>query len=149
MTQNLPVDPSDVATMASAAMTHTDVPSVLALVIPIVAIVLGLGAVMLSTWLDFRKKRELFRLHHAERMAAIEKGIDLPPLPPEFFDERKRKQPLTPYTYLRRGLLWLLVGIAATTAMWGTHDKDYWWGLVPVGVGLAYLISFLAERGRV
>jgi len=37
-------------------------------------------------WLDFRKKRELFQLHHAERMAAIEKGIDLPasndPRPP-------------------------------------------------------------------
>lgn len=149
MTQNLPVDPSDVATMASAAMTHTDVPSVLALVIPIVAIVLGLGAVMLSAWLDFRKKRELFRLHHAERMAAIEKGIDLPPLPPEFFDDRKQKRPCSPYTYLRRGLMWLLIGVAATTAMWGTHDKDYWWGLVPIGVGLAYLISFMAERGRV
>jgi hypothetical protein len=88
----------------------------------------------------------MFQLHHAERMAAIEKGIDLPPLPPEFFQDRK--QPPTPYKYLRRGLMWLLIGIAVTTALWATHDNDYWWGFVPVAVGLANLITFLVERGR-
>lgn len=143
MTENLP----DVANIASTAMTHTDVASVLALVIPIVAIVFGIGVAMLGMWLDFRKKRELFQLHHAERMAAIEKGIDLPPLPPEFFQD-KRKPEKTPYTYFRRGVMWLLIGIAATTALWGTHDNDYWWGFVPVAVGVAYLITFLVERGR-
>jgi hypothetical protein len=149
VTENLPtdIDPSAVANMAAAAMHHTDVPAVLALVIPIVAIVFGIGVAMLGMWLDFRKKRELFQLHHAERMAAIEKGIDLPPLPPEFF-QGERKQDKTPYTYFRRGVMWLLIGIAATTALWGTHDNDYWWGFVPVAVGLAYLITFLVERRR-
>jgi Domain of unknown function (DUF6249) len=129
-----------------AAMNHTDVAAVLGLTIPIVAIVLGIGVAMLGMWLDFRKKREMFQLHHAERMAAIEKGVDLPPLPPEFFQgERKQK---TPYTYFRRGLMWLLIGIAVTAALWGTHDKDYWWGFVPVAVGLANLITFMVERGR-
>ena len=149
MTENLPatIDPSNVANMASNAMTHTDVASVLALVIPIVAIVFGIGVAMLGMWLDYRKKRELFQLHHAERMAAIEKGIDLPPLPPEFFQGRKH-EPRTPYTYLRRGLMWLLIGIAVTTALWGTHDQEYWWGYVPVAVGVANLITFLVERRR-
>ena len=148
MTENLPsnIDPSDMAHLASTAMTHTDVASILALVIPIVAIVFGIGVAMLGMWLDFRKKRELFQLHHAERMAAIEKGIDLPPLPPEFFQDNK--QPPTPYKYLRRGLMWLLIGIAVTTALWATHDKDFWWGFVPVAVGAAYLITFLFERSR-
>jgi hypothetical protein len=150
VTENLPasIDPSDVASMAGAVMHHTDVPAVLAMVIPIVAIVLGISVAMLGMWLDFRKKREMFQLHHAERMAAFEKGIDLPPLPPEFFEDRK-KQPRTPYTYLRRGLMWLLIGIAITTALWGTHDSDYWWGYVPIAVGVAYLITFLVERNRV
>jgi hypothetical protein len=150
VTENLPasIDPSDVAAMASTAITHTDVASVLALVIPIVAIVFGIAVAMLGMWLDFRKKRELFQLHHAERMAAIEKGIDLPPLPPEFF-QGERKQEKTPHTYFRRGVMWLLIGIAATTALWGTHENDYWWGLVPVAVGVAYLITFLVERNRV
>jgi Domain of unknown function (DUF6249) len=121
--------------------------SVLALVIPIIAIVFGISVAMLGMWLDYRKKREMFQLHHAERMAAIEKGIDLPPLPPGFF-QGERKQEKTPYTYLRRGLMWLLIGVAATAALWGTHDTDFWWGLVPIAVGLAYLITFLFERGR-
>jgi hypothetical protein len=142
VTENLP----DVANMVSAADLSA-APAILGVLVPIVAIVFGIGVAMLGMWLDFRKKREMFQLHHAERMAAIEKGIDLPPLPPEFFQGRKQ-QLLTPYTYLRRGLMWLLVGIAVTTALWGTHESDFWWGLVPVAVGVAYLIGFLVERGH-
>lgn len=149
MNVNLPatVDPSDMANMAGAAMHHTDVTAVLGLAIPIIAIVMGIGVAMLGMWLDFRKKRDMFQLHHAERMAAIEKGIDLPPLPMEFFQGRKN-EPLGPTRYLHRGIMWLLIGIAVTAAMWGTHDRDYWWGLTPVAVGVAYLISYLFERGR-
>jgi uncharacterized protein DUF6249 len=149
VTDNLPasIDPSDMANMASAAMSHNDVPAILSLTIPIVAIVFGIGVAMLGMWLDFRKKREMFQLHHAERMAAIEKGVDIPPLPPEFFQGHDKKD-RSPYAYFRRGVMWLLIGIAATAALWGTHDNDYWWGLVPAAVGVAYLITFLVERGR-
>ncbi len=143
MNENLP----DVASMASTAMSHGDAPAILSLMIPIVAIVFGIGVAMLGMWLDFRKKREMFRLHHAERMAAIEKGIDLPPLPPEFF-QGERKHERTPYTYFRRGIMWLLIGIAVTAALWGTHEGDFWWGLVPIAVGVANLFSYLVERGR-
>jgi len=142
VTENLP----DVANMAGMAMNHTDVPAILSMMVPIVAIVFGIGVAMLGMWLDFRKKREMFQLHHAERMAAIEKGIDLPPLPPEFFQSSKQEK--TPYTYLRRGLMWLLVGIAITAALWGTHESDFWWGLVPVAIGVAHLIGFLVERSH-
>jgi Domain of unknown function (DUF6249) len=141
------IDPSDVANMAGAAMHHTDVAAIMGLTIPIVAIVMGIGVAMLGMWLDFRKKREMFQLHHAERMAAIEKGVDIPPLPPEFFHGEEKKDK-TPYTYFRRGVMWLLIGIAATAALWGTRDNDFWWGLVPAAVGVAYLITFLVERGR-
>jgi hypothetical protein len=120
------------------------VSAILALLVPIVAVTLGLATAMLSMLLDFRKKREMYQLYHAERMAAIEKGVDLPPLPLEFFGANKRPQ--TPYATLRRGLIWLLAGAAATLAMWGTGEKEFWYGLVPVGIGLAYVISYLAER---
>jgi hypothetical protein len=102
---------------------------------------------MLSLWLDFRKKRELFQLHHAERMAAIEKGIDLPPLPPEFFGDRKRVD-YGPTVYFRRGIMCLLIGIAVTVALWGTGERDYWWGLIGVAVGVAYLLSYRVELRR-
>src|ERR1700735_3890801 len=100
--------------MTSAAMSHADLPAILSMMIPIVAIVFGIGVAMLGLWFDFRKKREMFQLHHAERMAAIEKGIDVPPLPPEFFRDFKKRN-VSPTAYLRRGLMWLLIGIAVTT----------------------------------
>jgi hypothetical protein len=143
-------DPGTLAALADAASSHTDVAAVLGVLVPIAAIVLGLGAVMLGMWLDFRKRREMFQLHHAERMAAIEKGVDLPPLPLEFFQFHKRRDPTpySPYTYLRRGLMWSLVGVGVTVALWGTGQREFWWGLVPIGVGVAYLLSYLAERNR-
>ena len=150
MSDNLPSTPdlSDLANLASSLQhSHNDIPGILGVMVPILAIVLGLGMGMLSLWLDFRKKRELFQLHHAERMAAIEKGIDLPPLPPEFFADRKRAD-RSPTMYFRRGIMWLLIGIAVTVALWGTGERDYWWGLIGVAVGVAYLLSYRVELRR-
>jgi hypothetical protein len=124
------------------AHSHPDVVAIIGVLIPVVAIVLGLGLGMLKIYLEYRKRRELMQLHHAERMAAIDKGIELPSLPPEFFQEY-RKAPATVLTYLRRGLMWLLIGIAVTVAMFSGHNtKEPWWGLVPVAVGVAYLLFY-------
>jgi len=142
-----PLVSNDNLAAVATAVSHPDIAAILGVMVPIVAIVMGLGLGMLSIWLDYRKKREMFQLHHAERMAAIEKGIDVPPLPPEFFGDRKDRKCL-PTAYLRRGFMWLLIGIAVTTALWGTHDEDAWWGLVPVAVGIAYLLSYVVERAR-
>ena len=89
----------------------------------------------------------MFQLHHAERMAAIEKGIDLPPLPAEFFSSN-RSRDRSPTAYLRRGLMWTLIGAGVTVALWGTGEPEFWWGLVPIGVGVAFLLSYLVERNR-
>lgn len=121
-------------------------PDVLALFIPIVAIIMGFGIGMLGLWFDYRKKREIFELHHKERMAAIEKGMDLPPLPAELFrDSRRRREPAD---YLRRGLVWLLVGIAIVIALLttpGAGPQGAFWGLLPAAVGLAQLIFYFVE----
>ena len=121
---------------------------ILPLMIPIVAIVFGIGIGMLSMYLDYRKKREFFELHHKERMAAIEKGMEVPPLLPEFFQETRRRQRV-PGEYLRRGLVWLLVGGAIVFAMYkhGEPNNAYW-GLVPAAVGLANLIYYFIEGQR-
>ncbi len=147
------MDPNSVASVV------TDNPTaILAMVIPIVAIVLGLGVAMLKLWLDFRKKREILQSHHAERMAAIEKGIELPPLPPQFYGSevssltadvlneqlKGRHQGLR---YLRSGLVWLLVGIAISLALYADHDHGgshavAWWGGVPIAFGLSKLLFY-------
>ena len=59
----------------------------LALLIPIVAIIGGVASGMFATYHRMRRERELPQLYHAERMAAIEKGVELPPLPPELFHD--------------------------------------------------------------
>jgi hypothetical protein len=112
-----------------------------------VAIVLGIGIGMLALWLDYRKKREFFELHHKERMAAIEKGMEVPPLPADFFQDSRRRS-RTPSDDLRRGLVLLLVGVAITIALYQRAGANGLWGLVPAAVGLAYLLTYLVGRRR-
>ncbi len=117
----------------------------LPLLIPIVAIVMGIGIGMLSLLLDYRKKRDIYALHHKERLAAIEKGIEVPPLPPEFFEEnRNRRRRGDPLHGLRSGLVWLFVGAALCVALYTTHpDRSLWtWGLLPMAAGLAKLLFY-------
>jgi hypothetical protein len=119
-----------------------------AVAIPIVAIVMGIGMGMLSLVLDYRKKREMFAMHHKERMAAIDKGMEVPPLPPEFFESRRYRRDRSPADNLRRGLFWLLVGGAVTVALRSGHNSDSWWGLVPMAVGAAYLLFYFIEGNK-
>lgn len=154
--------------MDSTSVSHavSQVPdnavAVIGVLIPIVAIVMGLGVGMLKLWLDYRKKREILRTHHVERMAAIEKGIELPPLPPQFYaaetsstsadvlQQLKGRHP--GLTYLRSGLVWLLVGIAISLALYAGHDDAdsrtaAWWGGLPIAFGLSKLLFyFIANR---
>src|SRR4029077_3571884 len=78
---------------------------------------------------------------HQERMAAIEKGLELPPEPhPEATQMAPRAR------YLLRGLIWLGVGLALTfggrdclrAPMGGS-------GWIAVAVGAAYLIFYFVE----
>lgn len=123
------------------------VESVLGLMIPIIAIVLGLSIPIVTIIVDYRKRRRLIETHHAERMAAIERGMELPPLPPEILGTvRKRSQSST----LLPGLIWLFVGIGLLLGL-GTlvGDEISRLGLIPAGVGVAYLIYYAIEGRKI
>jgi len=120
---------------------------IIAIMIPIVAIVMGIGMGMLAVVLDFRKKRDMFALHHKERLAAIEKGMDVPPLPPEFFQNGRGKA-YTPAANLRRGLTLLLVGGAIMIALYNSYNRGYLWGLVPAAIGIANLLTYWIESRK-
>jgi Domain of unknown function (DUF6249) len=120
----------------------------IAVFIPIVAIVMGIGIGMLSIYFDYRKKQDMFALHHKERMAAIEKGMDVPPLPPEFFQDGRRSRPRTHGDFLRRGLVLLFVGAAVSAALYNTSRDNFLWGLVPAAVGIAQLLYYYLARPR-
>ena len=114
--------------------------------IPIVSIVLGISFAMLQAWLGYRRRSEALKYYHAERMAAIEKGLELPPLPAGLTEgeERSRGEPGW-VRHRRNGLILLGVGLAVSAALWGAHDRDYLWGLVPAAIGAAFLIASLLE----
>ena len=126
--------------------------AVLGVMVPIISVIMVFGYLMVRGFLDYQKKREMFQLHHSERMAAIDKGIEVPALPPEFFHSDGRRSQ-GPANHLLRGLLWLLVGSAVTAALYfrGGSQNDAWWGLVIVAVGVANLIFYVVagrDRGQ-
>jgi hypothetical protein len=120
----------------------------IAVFIPIVGIIMGIGIGMLALYLGYRKKRDIYELHHKERMAAIEKGIELPPLPVEFFRDGPDLGKRTPEGRLRSGLVLLFVGAAIAYALSRTAQNQWVWGLIPASVGLANLLSYALTRKK-
>jgi hypothetical protein len=120
----------------------------IAVFIPIVAIVMGIGIGMLALYLGYRKKRDIYELHHKERMAAIEKGMEVPPLPVEFFRDGPDMGKRTPEGRLRSGLVLLFVGLAIAFALSRTAQGQWVWGLIPAAVGLANLLSYALGRKK-
>ena len=106
--------------------------------IPMVALVVIWAIAFVALYFRNRSRH----LRHAERMAAIEKGIDLPPEPG-----------LGRNAYLLRGLIWLTVGIGTVifflALYFAERDRDELpvatLGLIPIGVGIAYLVVYRIE----
>lgn len=119
-----------------------DVRHFLPFLIPFTAIVMGLGVGMLSIWLDYRKKMQILELHHKERMLAIERGMELPPLPAELFSSGRHREMGSSALSLQRGLQLLLLGLALGVALLINHGPGVAaWALLPVALGLAYLFA--------
>ena len=119
-------------------------PDAVFVLIPLTGTVLGISLAMLAVYLHYKRRTEALRLAHAERMAAIEKGIELPP--PAVRLSHVEEAPRSTVSRQRSsGLILVFVGAAITLALWQTGDGEFWWGLVPVAVGLAQLLSAVLE----
>ena len=159
-------------------------PALFFLLLILAILFLGVGRIMWSGYLN-QKQREM---HHRERMTALEKGVQLPPLPSvegtpgvgQRLASFYRETWATPQAYLRRGLIWFFLGLGVMGFLYGLSvsnvrervpDWYYWvpqekrpvpppttryseppvgWallGLIPAGVGVAYIL-FYAIEGR-
>jgi hypothetical protein len=118
---------------------------IVAIFIPIVAIVMALSIPIVYTIMDYKRRRDIVEAHHRERLAAIERGVDIPPLPESFYQPIQRRPPRQGSTLLA-GLIWLFVGVALFVALASVAgDGVSYFALIPAGVGLAYLIHYAVE----
>ena len=114
----------------------------MALMIPILGIVLGVTIAIIAIVSSHREKLKRVELRHRERIAAIEKGIELPLDPEPDADTRKGST-------LKSGLSGLFIGIVLYLALREVADSDVaLFGLIPAAFGLASLISYFVESRR-
>ena len=116
---------------------------VVALFIPITAIFMSLLIPVVFAITDYKRRRDIVEANHKERLAAIERGMEIPPLPESFYQSMK---PARRSSYLLPGLIWLFVGIGLFVALGAVAGEEVqYFGLIPAGVGLAFLIYYFVE----
>ncbi|MFQ5512649.1 MAG: DUF6249 domain-containing protein [Candidatus Krumholzibacteriia bacterium] len=104
--------------------------------IPLLFIFGGVAIAIVAVIMSGRRKE----LKHQERLVAMEKGIELPGAP-------KKERRATYRSHRTRGLVMLAGGLMLTIALWVTAGAEGGvWGLVPLGIGLALLVSSAMER---
>jgi hypothetical protein len=112
----------------------------MALMIPILAIVLGVGTAIVAIVTSHREKLKRAELRHRERMSAIERGIELP----TDAEPAPRKG-----SYLRSGLVSLFIGVVLYFALLELVGSDVaLFGLIPAAIGIGSLISYFVEERR-
>lgn len=114
----------------------------MALMIPILGIVLGIAVAMIAIVASHREKLKRVELRHRERLAAIEKGLELPP--DSYADAEPRRPPT-----LRNGLAGLFIGVVLYFGLLELVGADVaLFGLIPAAYGIATLISLFVESRK-
>ena len=114
----------------------------MALMIPILGIVLGVGIAIVAIVTSHREKLKRAELRHRERLAAIEKGIELLPDPDPDAEPKKGSS-------LKGGLVGLFLGVVLYFAIREVAGDDVaLFGLIPAAVGVGSLISYFVENRK-
>ncbi|MBC8027659.1 MAG: hypothetical protein H7Y89_16820 [Steroidobacteraceae bacterium] len=113
----------------------------IAVFIPIVAIVMGIGIAMLAVWSEHRRKSQLLEQNHRERMHALEKGIELPALPTNLVGSSNGPSTATAAKALRSGIMLTLIGVLLFYAIDTAGGREgALFGLIPAAIGIANLV---------
>ncbi|MGC9513986.1 MAG: DUF6249 domain-containing protein [Fidelibacterota bacterium] len=96
------------------------------IVVPLGIMIPFFGVIAYLIYISFKEKE----LVHSEVMKALEMGVDVPEI-----SMRKKVD------NLKRGLVLVTFGIALFIALWITTELKYAsWALLPLAVGIAYLL---------
>jgi hypothetical protein len=110
--------------------------------VPIFGTIMVFGWLIVTVIVNYRMRRDMFALYHQERLAAIEKGVELPPIPEDFFKEDGAK-PRSLHSDFGWALFWLLGGLAVLVALYFNFSgKVALFALIPIAIGLHYLIYY-------
>src|SRR5262249_12937748 len=112
--------------------------SALAIMIPLIGVTVSVIALIVWIIVSYRRRKHEIDCRHKERMAAIEKGLELPTeaLPqPATMAPRSR--------HLLRGLVWLGVGLALN------FGRRRWWARLVAGSGGRGRLDRCRHRCRV
>lgn len=116
-------------------------PAVIGVFVPIVAIIMGVGIGMLAVWAEHKRKAQLLEQNHRERMHALEKGIELPPLPANLVSGGNGPSTASAAKSLRSGIMLTLIGILLYVAIDTAGGREgALFGLIPSAVGIANLV---------
>ncbi len=111
---------------------------IVAIFIPIIGIIMGVGAAIVAIMARHRQQLQRVELRHKERVVAMEKGLELPP---ELADTDGRRP-----RYLLKGLVWTFGGVAAYFPLESLAGADEsMLAIIPVAIGLAYLIFYWVQ----
>jgi hypothetical protein len=110
-----------------------------------------IGYLAFRQWLQFNRRRMI----HRERLAAIERGVDLPPLDQEV----RRSSWNVQQVLLLAGLVWVSLGLGAfvtlsallahpTPVTEGIPQGLQWIGLAPLCIGLSHLVVYLIGKKK-
>jgi hypothetical protein len=110
-----------------------------------------MGYLAFRQWLQFNRRMMI----HRERLAAVEKGVELPPLEQEI----RRRSWNVQRILLLAGLVWISLGVATfvTLSALLAHPIPstesippglQWIGLAPACIGLSHLVVYLIEKKR-
>jgi hypothetical protein len=115
------------------------------------------SAIALVAYAGYREwlRHQTRTLIHRERLAAIEKGIELLPLE----QEQKQRSWNVQRTLLLAGLIWLSLGIGAFVTLSAVIDSPanaklevppgiQWIGLAPAAIGVSHLLVYLAGKRK-
>jgi hypothetical protein len=118
--------------------------------VPLVSVTLRIGMIIVTIVTRHRRQMQELDNRHKERMAAIDKGLDLPPDPvtERVSVARKLNGGGSGSRYLLRGLVWLGAGLAFALSNSFLGDGFRVYGWIAAAVGVAYLIYYALEGRR-
>jgi len=101
---------------------------------------------LLAIFLMYRHNRHLIDLNHKERMNALDRGLEVPPVPSQGDGTQPEGRPAY---YLHRGLIFTLMGLSLMLALGvNAGEKSALWGLPVSAFGVAYLILYFVTPKR-